>query len=69
MFGGVAGHAGLFSDAYDLAILEQMLLDGEVDAIIQPNVNEACAKGDPRVARLWPNYQEVETAYYRRRPH
>ena len=28
MFGGVAGHAGLFSDAYDLAILEEMLLSG-----------------------------------------
>ena len=28
MFGGVAGHAGLFSDAYDLAVLEQMLLNG-----------------------------------------
>jgi beta-N-acetylhexosaminidase len=28
MFGGVAGHAGLFSDAYDLALLEQMMLDG-----------------------------------------
>jgi beta-N-acetylhexosaminidase len=28
MFGGVCGHAGLFSDAYDLAILAQMLLDG-----------------------------------------
>ena len=28
MFGGVAGHAGLFSDAYDLALLEQLLLDG-----------------------------------------
>jgi len=28
MFGGVAGHAGLFSDAYDLALLEQMLVDG-----------------------------------------
>jgi len=28
MFGGVAGHAGLFSDAYDLAMLEQMLLSG-----------------------------------------
>jgi len=28
MFGEVAGHAGLFSDAYDLAILEQMLLNG-----------------------------------------
>ena len=28
MFGGVAGHAGLFSDAYDLAVLEQLLLNG-----------------------------------------
>jgi CubicO group peptidase (beta-lactamase class C family) len=28
LFGGVAGHAGLFSDAYDLAMLYQMLLDG-----------------------------------------
>ena len=27
MFGGIAGHAGLFSDAYDLAVLMQMLLD------------------------------------------
>jgi beta-glucosidase-like glycosyl hydrolase/CubicO group peptidase (beta-lactamase class C family) len=30
MFGGVAGHAGLFSDAYDLAVLEQMLLNGGI---------------------------------------
>lgn len=28
LFGGVAGHAGLFSDAYDLSMLYQMLLDG-----------------------------------------
>lgn len=28
MFGGVAGHAGLFSDAADLAVLCQMLLNG-----------------------------------------
>ena len=28
MFGGVAGHAGLFSDAYDLSLLYQMLLNG-----------------------------------------
>ncbi|HSU27584.1 MAG TPA: glycoside hydrolase family 3 N-terminal domain-containing protein [Chitinophagaceae bacterium] len=27
MFGGVAGHAGLFSDAYDLSMLYQMLLN------------------------------------------
>ena len=28
MFGGVSGHAGLFSDAYDLAVVMQMLLNG-----------------------------------------
>jgi beta-glucosidase-like glycosyl hydrolase/CubicO group peptidase (beta-lactamase class C family) len=28
MFGGVAGHAGLFSNAYDIAVLCQMLLNG-----------------------------------------
>ena len=28
MFGGVAGHAGLFSNAYDLAVLMQMTLEG-----------------------------------------
>ncbi len=28
MFGGIAGHAGLFSNAYDLAILSQVLLNG-----------------------------------------
>lgn len=28
MFGGVAGHAGLFSDAYDIASIMQMLLNG-----------------------------------------
>ncbi|MBX5438039.1 MAG: serine hydrolase [Thermoflavifilum sp.] len=28
MFGGVSGHAGLFADAYDLAVLMQMLLNG-----------------------------------------
>ncbi|MGC4037928.1 MAG: serine hydrolase [Chitinophagaceae bacterium] len=28
MFGGVSGHAGLFSDAYDLGTLYQMLLNG-----------------------------------------
>lgn len=30
LFGGVAGHAGLFSDGYDLAMLYQMLLNGGV---------------------------------------
>jgi beta-glucosidase-like glycosyl hydrolase/CubicO group peptidase (beta-lactamase class C family) len=30
MFGGVSGHAGLFSNAYDLSMLYQMLLNGGV---------------------------------------
>jgi len=46
--------------------VEDMVLTGEVDAIIQPNVNEAHDRGDPRVARLWPDYREVEAEYYRR---
>jgi beta-N-acetylhexosaminidase len=28
MFGGVAGHAGVFSDAYDLTVIMQMLMNG-----------------------------------------
>jgi beta-N-acetylhexosaminidase len=28
MFGGVAGHAGLFSDAYGIAVIMQLLMDG-----------------------------------------
>jgi 4,5-dihydroxyphthalate decarboxylase len=46
--------------------VEQVVLEGEVDAIIMPNVFEAHAKGDRRVARLWPNYKEVEIDYYKR---
>jgi beta-N-acetylhexosaminidase len=30
MFGGVSGHAGLFSTAYDLAVLYKMLLNGGI---------------------------------------
>ncbi|HEY4155587.1 MAG TPA: glycoside hydrolase family 3 N-terminal domain-containing protein, partial [Puia sp.] len=30
MFGGVSGHAGLFSDAYDLGVILQMLINGGI---------------------------------------
>lgn len=34
LFGGVSGHAGLFSDAYDLSVLLQMLLNyGEMNGV------------------------------------
>src|SRR5258708_13022906 len=45
--------------------VEAMLLAGEVDAMIAPNVTRMIGEGDPRVARLFPNYREIEAAYYR----
>ena len=30
MFGGIAGHAGLFSNAYEIGILMEMLMNGGV---------------------------------------
>jgi 4,5-dihydroxyphthalate decarboxylase len=46
--------------------VEAMLLEGEIDAMIAPNVTRMIAEGDPRVARLFPNYREIEAEYYRR---
>jgi 4,5-dihydroxyphthalate decarboxylase len=46
--------------------VEDMLLAGEVDAMIAPNVTRMIAEGDPRVARLFPNYREIEADYFRR---
>ena len=46
--------------------VETMLLEGELDAIILPNVFEAHARGDRRAQRLWPDYKSVEIDYYKR---
>jgi 4,5-dihydroxyphthalate decarboxylase len=46
--------------------VEEMALEGELDAVILPNVFEAHARGDTRVERLWPNYKTVEIDYYKR---
>jgi 4,5-dihydroxyphthalate decarboxylase len=46
--------------------VEDMLLAGEVDAMIAPNVTRMIGEGDPRVARLFPDYRTIETAYFRR---
>ena len=43
-----------------------LLLEGKIDAMVAPTITPMIAHGDPRVGRLWPNYREVETAYYRR---
>jgi len=46
--------------------VESMLAEGKVDAMIAPNVTRMIGEGDPRVARLFPNYREVEIDFYRR---
>ncbi|MFM9970801.1 MAG: hypothetical protein ACKVQK_20605 [Burkholderiales bacterium] len=45
---------------------KEMLLRGEIDAMIAPTITPMIAHGDARVARLYPNHKEVETAYFKR---
>ena len=46
--------------------VEAMLAEGELDAVIAPNPVAPFVKKDPRVKRLFENYQELEVDYYRR---
>ena len=45
--------------------LSKLLADGEVDAVISSRPVEAIGT-NPDIARLFPNYREVEKDYYRR---
>ena len=44
--------------------LNQMLLDGDLDAIMSARDPIAFTAHDPRILRLWPNYQAVEEKYF-----
>jgi 4,5-dihydroxyphthalate decarboxylase len=46
--------------------LDDMLAEGELDAMISPTFPRPFLKKDKRVERLFPNYKEVETDYFRR---
>ena len=46
--------------------IEQLLLDGGLDALIYPETLPSFAAGDPRVARLFPDAKAAEQAYYRK---
>jgi len=46
--------------------VDKALLNGELDALVAPNFPRALLDGDPRIARLFPNYKEVELDYYRK---
>ena len=41
-----------------------LLLNGEVDAVSAPMTPQPLLKGDPRIARLYPDYVARERAYY-----
>lgn len=46
--------------------LDDLLVSGEVDAVIFPIAMPSFRRGDPRVRRLFPNYKELEMDFYRR---
>jgi 4,5-dihydroxyphthalate decarboxylase len=46
--------------------IEAMLLEGDLDALIHPDVIRAIMQRDKRVSRLFPNYRVLEMDYYKR---
>jgi len=46
--------------------VERMIVEGELDALIHPELITPILDRDARVGRLFPNYKELEIAYYHR---
>jgi len=46
--------------------VENMLIDGELDALIHPELIQPILDRDKRVTRLFPNYRDLEVAYFKR---
>jgi 4,5-dihydroxyphthalate decarboxylase len=47
------------------ASLDDLLVAGELDAVIQADVPSSIIRRDPRVGRLFPDYKSEEQAYFR----
>jgi len=63
MFGGVAGHAGLFSNAYDLSLLYQMLLNGgEINGVryLKPETIKLFTAYNSKVSRRGLGFDKPE---------
>ena len=46
--------------------VEKMLVEGELDALIHPEIIQPILDKDQRVSRLFPHYRELEIDYYKR---
>ncbi|NBP74392.1 MAG: ABC transporter substrate-binding protein, partial [Alphaproteobacteria bacterium] len=46
--------------------ISEMLAEGEVDAVIHPDIIQPILRGDDRVGRLFEDYRTEEEAYYKR---
>lgn len=45
--------------------LNEMMLAGDLDAMISAREPDAFLEGDPRIVRMWPETRALEEAYYR----
>lgn len=46
--------------------IETMLAEGEIDALLHPDIIDPIIDKDPRVGRLFPDYKAEEIAYYKK---
>jgi 4,5-dihydroxyphthalate decarboxylase len=46
--------------------VEDMLAEGELDALIHSDIIKPMDAGDPRVARLWPDYKAEEIRFFKK---
>jgi 4,5-dihydroxyphthalate decarboxylase len=46
--------------------LDEMLAQGEIPALLSPELPRLFLQGDKRIVRLFPDYKELELAYFRR---
>jgi beta-N-acetylhexosaminidase len=63
MFGGIAGHAGLFSNAYDLSLLYQMLLNkGEFNGVryLRPETIQLFTTYNSKISRRGLGFDKPE---------
>jgi 4,5-dihydroxyphthalate decarboxylase len=46
--------------------LDEMLAQGEIPAMLSPDLPKLFLRGDRRIVRMFPNHKEIELAYFRK---